>query len=39
MDQMKGVISGKLAYFWESSNAYKLIVSQENQVTNEMIVS
>ena len=39
MDQMEGVIVGKLAYYWKRSAAYKLIVKQENQETNEMSAS
>ena len=39
MDQMEGVIAGKLAYCWKRSTAQKLTVNQENQATNEMSAS
>ena len=39
MDQMEGVIVGKLAYCWKRYVAQKLTVNQENQATNEMSAS
>ena len=39
MDQMEGVIDGKMAYFWKISATQKLTFNQENQATNEMSAS
>ena len=39
MDQMEGVIAGKVAYYWKRYATQKLIVNQENQETNEMSAS
>ena len=39
MDQMEGVITSKLAYYWKRYTTQKLTVNQENQATNEMSAS
>jgi len=39
MDQMEGVISGKLAYYWKRHTTQKLTINQENQATIEMSAS
>jgi len=39
MDQMDGVIAGKLAYCWKRSATSELTVNQENQATNEINAS